>query len=237
MLDGEIPTIRSGTGHRLGKMKSDYSPKVIIGRAELIFWDFDGVIKDSVSVKTSAFEKLFLPYGQKIAQEVKKHHEANGGVSRFEKMPLYLSWAGEDATEKLVEKFCKLFSEAVFQSVVESAWVPGVYEYLCKNHVEKYFVLVTATPQLEIEKILSTLEISHFFRKVFGAPTKKVDAIQSILEKQKVMPEHALMLGDVETDLLAAQANSIPFLLRRTLQNLHLQSRYDGPQFDGLSYE
>ena len=167
MLDGETPTIRSGTGHRLGKIKNGHSPKVLISRAELIFWDFDGVIKDSVSVKTSAFEKLFLPYGQKVAQKVKQHHESNGGVPRFEKMPLYLSWAGEEATDELVDKFCKLFSEAVFQSVIESAWVPGVYEYLCKNHLEKYFVLVSATPQIEIEKILSALKINHFFRQIF----------------------------------------------------------------------
>lgn len=218
-------------------MKSDHSPKVLISRAELIFWDFDGVIMDSVSVKTSVFEKLFLPYGQKIVQKVKQHHEAHGGVSRFEKMPIYLSWAGEDVTDALVGKFCNLFSEAVFQSVIEAPWVSGVNEYLAYHYQEKYFVLVTATPQLEIEKILSTLEINYFFRQVFGAPIRKEDAMRSVLEKQKVIPDCTLMIGDAETDLLAAQANSIPFLLRKTPQNQHLQSRYDGPQFDDLSYE
>ena len=29
--------------------------------ARVIFWDFDGVIKDSVPVKTEAFRKIFLP--------------------------------------------------------------------------------------------------------------------------------------------------------------------------------
>lgn len=218
-------------------MKSDYSPKVLIGRAELIFWDFDGVIMDSVSVKTSAFEKLFLPYGQKIAHRVAEHHKVHTGLSRFEKMPLYLTWAGENVTDGLIGKFCDLFSEAVFQSVIESPWVSGVNEYLCRHYQEKYFVLVTATPQLEIEKILSTLEINHFFRQVFGAPMLKKDAIRSILAKQKVKPDSTLMIGDAETDLLAAQANSVPFLLRRTKENQHLQNRYDGPQFDDLSYE
>ena len=28
-------------------------------RAEIIFWDFDGVIKESVGVKSDAYEKLF----------------------------------------------------------------------------------------------------------------------------------------------------------------------------------
>lgn len=204
---------------------------------DLIFWDFDGVIKDSVSVKTLAFEKLFLTYGQTIAQKVKQHHEANGGMSRFEKMPLYLSWAGEAVSDDQVAKFCNLFSHAVLQSVIDSPWVPGSYEYLSGNYKEKYFVLVTATPQLEIEKILSALEIDQYFQHVIGAPTKKTDAIRSVLEKQKVVSDDALMIGDAEADLQAAQANSIHFLLRRTPQNLHLQNRYDGPQFDDLSYE
>lgn len=237
MLDLEIPTIRFGIDHRFGAMESNHSSNVLIDKAALIFWDFDGVIKDSVGVKTAAFEKLFFPYGQEIAQKVKNHHEANVGVSRYEKMPLYLAWAGEKVTDELLEKFNSLFSEAVFQSVIESPWVPGVYEYLSENYLEKKFVLVTATPQVEIDKILCVLKISRYFQKVIGAPAMKKDAVRSILEQQKNFQGEALMIGDAETDLLAAQANSINFLLRRTPENLNLQSCYDGPQFDELSYE
>ena len=28
---------------------------------QVVFWDFDGVIKDSVVVKSKGYEKLFLP--------------------------------------------------------------------------------------------------------------------------------------------------------------------------------
>lgn len=50
-----------------------------------IFWDFDGVIADSVNVKTDAFYELYLPYGKEVAEKVKEYHLANGGVSRFKK--------------------------------------------------------------------------------------------------------------------------------------------------------
>ena len=192
-------------------MRSGNSTKVLVGNAELIFWDFDGVIKDSVSTKTSAFAKLFLPYGQEVVEKVKNHHEAHGGESRFEKIPLYLSWAGVDVTDELVDKFCNLFSKSVVQSVIESPWVPGVYEYIRVHHQQKYFVLVTATPQDEIERILSALKIDRCFREVIGAPVKKEDGIRAVLEEQKVLPDQALMIGDAEADLLAAQANLIPF--------------------------
>ena len=73
--------------------------------------------------------------------------------------------------------------------------------------------------------------------KVIGAPVLKEDGIRAVLEEQKVLPDQALMIGDAEADLLAAQANLIPFLLRRIPQNFHLQRQFDGPQFDDLSYE
>ena len=56
----------------------------------------------------------------------------------FEKIPLYLSWAGVDVTDELVDKFCNLFSKSVVQSVIESPWVPGVYEYIRVHHQQVF---------------------------------------------------------------------------------------------------
>lgn len=205
--------------------------------APLIFWDFDGVIKDSVEVKTAAFERLFLPYGAEIARRVRQHHEANGGVSRFDKIPLYLAWAGEQASPAQVAAFCERFSQAVLQGVIDAPWVPGVREYLLEHCSKQYFVLVTATPQEEIEQILAALELTHCFREVHGAPTKKASAIGVVLARQKCTPEQALMVGDAETDRQAAQANAVPFLLRRTPLNLSIQASHGGPMFDDLNDE
>ena len=54
-----------------------------------IIFDFDGVIADSVQVKTDAFAALYKPYGPDIVKKVVEHHEANGGMSHFEKIRLY----------------------------------------------------------------------------------------------------------------------------------------------------
>lgn len=213
------------------------NPVQSLRTAALIFWDFDGVIKDSVDVKTAAFERLFLPYGGEISCRVRQHHEANGGVSRFDKFPLYLSWAGELVSEELVSAFCERFSQLVLQAVIDAPWVPGVREYLLQYCAEQYFVLVTATPQEEIEQILATLDIAHCFREVHGAPTKKASAIETVLVRQRVAPADALMIGDAEADWQAAQTNSIRFLLRRTPLNLSMQASYSGPMFDDLNDE
>ena len=60
-----------------------------ISQISHFIFDFDGVIADSVQVKTSAFAELYRPFGNDVIQKVILHHEANGGISRFEKIKIY----------------------------------------------------------------------------------------------------------------------------------------------------
>lgn len=197
---------------------------------KVLFWDFDGVIKESVDVKTRAYVRLFEPFGARIATRVRAHHESNGGMSRFEKLPLYLSWAGRGASVEEVSEYCELFSVAVLQEVIDSAWVPGARKYLETNHLRQQFVIVTGTPQAEIEVILDALGIARWFREVHGAPTTKAAAIASSLARLGCRCSDALMIGDSESDFTAACAAKVEFLLRRTPLNLNLQRAYAGPQ-------
>lgn len=207
----------------------------LISSRAVVFWDFDGVIKDSVSVKTSAFEDLFSGHEADLRARVRAHHEANGGISRYEKIPKYLKWAGLPCDRAHVDRFCSRFSEMVLDGVVESPWVPGVENYLLGHYELQYFVLITATPRQEIESILKRLGITHCFREVYGAPMEKKEAIASVLRARQVDLSDVLMIGDTEADMMAASANQVPFLLRRTKMNLPLQTSCDSPQFEDLS--
>jgi phosphoglycolate phosphatase-like HAD superfamily hydrolase len=205
-----------------------------LSAAKIIFWDFDGVIKDSVEVKTAAYEKLFLPFGSKIAAKVKDHHIKNGGISRFEKIPLYLKLSGTIASQEKIDEFCDRFSMFVFQGVIDSPWVPGVLDYILNKYTEQYFVIVTATPQEEIEQILARLNILHCFSEVYGAPQSKSSAIKEVLIRQNCKSDDAFFIGDAETDLNAAQINSVPFILRCAAHNLVIQESYTGLKFKEL---
>jgi len=166
--------------------------------------------------------------------QVRQHHEAHGGVSRYEKMPIYLGWSGEATTTENTQNFCDRFSDMVVQAVIDAAWVPGVREYLQANYTDQHFVLVTATPQEEMQQILDSLGIAHYFREVYGAPMPKATAIRDVLQRLQCPPEHALAVGDSETDLNAAELNNVPFMLRRTPLNQDLQDRFNGNSFDRL---
>ena len=54
-----------------------------------VYFDFDGIILDSVDVKTSAFSKKFEEYASEVQKQVIQYHLENGGVSRFEKFSQY----------------------------------------------------------------------------------------------------------------------------------------------------
>jgi len=204
-------------------------------RARLVFWDFDGVIKESVAVKTEAFVQLFSPFGAEVAARVRAHHLANGGMSRFEKIPRYLEWAGQSVTDASVDDYCQRFSKAVLGCVVAAPWVPGVESYLRTNRHGQEFVLVTATPQGEIEAILQAMDLHRCFSAVFGAPTRKGDAIRQVLTHRGVRASEALMVGDATADLEAARQNEVPFLLRRHVDNQQVFRDYGGAFVEDFS--
>jgi phosphoglycolate phosphatase-like HAD superfamily hydrolase len=203
---------------------------------DIIFWDFDGVVKDSIEIKSQAFEQLFLPYGEELAIRVRLHHESNGGLSRFEKIPLYLSWITDKPCPLKISHMCSKYSQLVRQSVIDSPWVNGVREYLKLNYKNQLFILLTATPQDEIEDILLRIDLYDCFMDILGAPKTKDLSMRLILDTYRRSPDKALMIGDSEIDFLASQANSVPFLLRRTPYNNSLQTTYRGPMFDGLDH-
>ncbi len=203
---------------------------------ELVFWDFDGVIKDSVDVKTSAFLSLFPDASESTLGKISQHHLANGGMSRFEKIPLYLKWSGLRADEATVAEYCSIFSIRVSQAVIDSRWVSGVLEYLTCNHDWQKFALVTGTPIDEIEFILAELKIRNYFFEVHGAPKKKDVAIREILERYQVSPTKSILIGDSLEDFKAAKENNVPFILRVRGENLSLFDGYSGLKFESLDW-
>ena len=203
---------------------------MLIGKEiEAIFWDFDGVIKDSVEIKSDAFEDLFSPFGLNFSKKVRKHHENNTGLPRYDKLPLYIEWSGQKVSVELIDEYLNKFSNLVKKKVIYSEWVPGVLSFLESNWQKKTFFLVTATPQSEIEQNISELNIQYYFKEVVGSPIMKNDSIKSLLNKYSICQKNALLIGDSASDHNAAKFNNISFILRNTKLNKDLQSELKCP--------
>lgn len=169
---------------------------------------------------------LFSSYGGVLTKKIQIHHENNGGMSRYEKIPLYLNWSGCENPEDQINEYLDKFSIVAKKNVIKSNWVPGVLRYLRSNYITKNFYLISATPQLEIEQILIELGILNYFDKIIGT-SKKNDAVKSILSEFSLTLESSVFIGDSEIDYEAAKSNNISFVLRSTPFNSSLQKKGD----------
>ena len=185
----------------------------IFDNVKLIFWDFDGVIKESVNIKTTSFLELFKDINQEIKDKIQIHHLKNGGVSRYEKIPLYLKLAGIPFDHNTLQKYYDRFHDIVIEKVIHSEWVPGVLEVLNSGSFNN--VLVSATPIEELNEILDRINIKHLFTKIYGAPTNKVNAIEDFFSKFNHSKSESIFIGDSLVDKNAAEQCKVQFILRK----------------------
>lgn len=187
-----------------------------------IIFDFDGVLAESVHIKSEAFYNLYLPYGIDVAQKVLTHHLANGGMSRFEKFKFYHeNYLNISLDEATLNKLVDAFSDLVKNAVVSADEVNGANKFLNETDDLKYWV-VSATPQDEIVEIISRRGIDVFFEKIYGSPRSKSDCVAEILADNGLDPNQVVFVGDANTDFIAAENNHLHFILRETAENIEL---------------
>ncbi len=206
----------------------------LIKTAKVLFWDFDGVIKESVDVKTKAFQELFVEYGTEVTEKIRVHHEANGGMSRFEKFPIYMEFANIKATDEKIKRLCEKFSDLVLDGVVNSPWIPGAETFIRSNTNQQIFIVVSATPTEELLEIIERLNLRSSFESIFGAPTSKAEAIRTSLNRLSISAADAVMIGDASADLEAASLNKVPFILRRHYSNTKFTESFAGITINDL---
>ena len=186
-----------------------------------ILFDFDGVILDSLDVKTQAFYHMYLPYGQEIAQKAADHHLAHGGISRFEKFRIYhKDFLGIDLDEKGIEKLAGEFSGRVLEAVIASPEVAGIREFLDQARHQYKMWVITGTPTTEIIEICKATRFTQYFQALYGSPEKKDYWTQKILHEEQLQPDEVVFIGDATTDYDAAMAHHVHFILREHADNL-----------------
>jgi phosphoglycolate phosphatase-like HAD superfamily hydrolase len=181
---------------------------------EAVFFDFDGVILDSVDVKTKAFAKMFREYGPEVEKRVVEYHLNNGGVSRFDKFRYYYEKIlNKPVNEEIIKTLSEQFLNLVMDGVLTSPFMPGARETL-ENLKERSITayIISATPENEISLIVDEKGLSKYFKEVHGSPRKKWEICQEIINRKNYNPQNCLFIGDAMSDYEAAQRNGICFL-------------------------
>lgn len=179
-----------------------------------IILDFDGVILESVSIKTEAFRTLFSFVPEHL-EEIVQFHRDNGGMSRFDKFRyIYNKILKKDLTQKKFEELSENFATIVFKEVRKAPFVPGVQEFLNTYQAKIPLYVISATPEKELIQIIQQRGMFHYFKKVFGSPRKKSECIKEILNHTDISPNSVIFVGDAKNDLDAARSAGVRFIGR-----------------------
>ena len=201
---------------------SDYS---------IILLDFDGVILESVSVKTETFRKLFVDKTDYV-EKIVNFHIQNGGMSRFDKFRyIYSEILHEELTETRFNSLCDNFAKYVYEGVINSPFVKCADKFIEKCYRDKIpLYLVSATPEEEIIQITKDIGIYDKFNHVYGSPMTKADCITQVLQENNITqnPQKALFFGDAINDYKAANKTGISFAGRVPEGNLNIFEGLDG---------
>lgn len=185
-----------------------------------IVFDFDGVLVESLDIKTSAFAKLFEKESPEAVRRVVDYHLKYSGVSRTVKFrTIYKEILKRELTESMFDGLCERFSQLVTQEVIEAPYVPGAHEFL-KEHSSRYPCYVaTGTPQSEAESIIKQRGMDLYFKKIFGSPTLKSESVKRVIESENAAPREVVYVGDALSDFEAASLHSVHFIARMTSVN------------------
>jgi len=206
-----------------------------MNKIRAIIFDYDGIIAESVNVKTEAFAEIYRPYGEQIVQKVIEHHEANGGMSRFEKFRIYHGqFLSKVINQIQVDELAEKFSKLVLQKVVESPYVAGAYEFISTYHQRYDFHISTGTPTDEIEIILERKKLRKFFKEVCGSPEKKDVHVKKLINQYSYKKDEVVFVGDALTDRDAARENGIGFIGRYTTTEVIKEEKYLIENFEQL---
>ena len=180
-----------------------------------IIFDFDGVLAESVDVKTRAFASLYEKYGSEIEKAVVEFHLRNGGMSRYEKFRYYhRKLLGRALSEKEEKELGEQFSQLVYEGVVNVPMVAGAQNFLEQHRMIYEMHVASGTPHDEMQLIVKDRGLSDFFLSVQGSPCSKTEIIKAILSKYGYSPEKVLMVGDALSDYKGAIESDVHFVGR-----------------------
>ncbi|MFB3081455.1 MAG: HAD family hydrolase [Nitrosomonadaceae bacterium] len=183
---------------------------------QAIIFDFDGVLVESGDIKTQAFADLYQSYGETVVDKVVRYHNLNGGLSRYQKFRHFQQHLLKmpPLTQDEERKLDRRFSELVVEAVIASKPVPGANELVYKEATRIPLFIVSGTPEIELNTIVTRRGLEPYFTEVRGSPKSKQTLIAEILSTHGFTPTRVLMIGDALIDYQSAQTNNVAFLGR-----------------------
>ena len=185
----------------------------ILDSYEVILWDFDGVIMDSMPVRDRGFELVLAGYPGEQVKQLMDYHRSNGGLSRYHKFRYFFEQIrGESVTEGEISQLAGRFSEIMLENLLNpNLLIFDTFNFIQKNYQNYNMHVVSGSDQKELKIICEKLELSPFFNSIHGSPTPKVELVETLLINNQYDKSKVCLIGDSLNDYDAAIRNNIEF--------------------------
>ncbi len=175
-----------------------------------LFFDCDGVILNSNKIKTDAFYKLAINFGDLQAQKLVNHHLENGGISRYEKIKFFQKNILKNTNIKLYQELVDNYGKILKEKLIKAEISKGVFK------IKQFFpnskiTVVSGSDQTELRWLFKEKRIDHLFNNgIFGSPKNKIEILEEIFSKFKG-EEQSIFIGDSKYDFEVSKYFKIDF--------------------------
>jgi len=179
---------------------------------ELIIFDFDGTLINSIPDLTLAINKMLFFYNLSPLTVTQTTPFIGNGAKPLVKRALEYAMQNKDLSEVLLKEAFDIYFSAYNEVTCDKTYMyPGVLETLKYLNKKGYkMVICTNKPFNFIEPILNKLAIKHFFNYWIGEDSlseKKPSAapLLYLANEMSIIKEKCIMIGDSKNDILAAK--------------------------------
>ena len=193
---------------------------------KVIFWDFDGVIMDSMPTRSLGFEKTLADFPKDQVDELLAYHNSNGGLSRYVKFRYFFEEIRKESiTDQEVFSLAQKFSDIMLSLLLNKDLLIADSVSFIKQHHKKFiFHIVSGSDGTELRKICKELSLDSYFLTIEGSPTPKKQLVKDLLQKQQYVIEDCCLIGDSHNDAEAAESSTIDFF---AYNNIELRDNYN----------
>ena len=184
-----------------------------IDNYDYFIFDCDGVILDSNNLKSIAFAKALFGEPQNLIEDFVNYHKNHGGVSRYKKFKYYFEKIKNDNNAEMkIDKSIYNFSAIVSKELLVCNYLPGVLEFINRlfNSNKRLFV-VSGSDQKELIKVFNHRGIDHYFEKIYGSPTNKIENTKKVITMFNIS-DKGIFFGDSKSDYDASKKFGLDFV-------------------------
>ncbi len=180
---------------------------------KVIFWDFDGVILNSMEIRDRGFREVLKSYPSDEVDKLMEFHNLNGGLSRYVKFRYFFeNIRNESITENEVKQWANSFSLIMKKLLADtSLLIEDSVTFIKENYTKYQMHIVSGSDGIELRYLCEKLGLLNYFISIQGSPTPKIKLVSDLLDFHHYENTNVILIGDSINDYEAAKFNNISF--------------------------